>query len=123
MKKTGYLILGFIGLGLGAIGAILPLVPSFPFLLLALYGFTRSSKRLHAWFVQTSLYQENLHSYVKQRKMTKKAKIKIMAIVTSLMGIGFIMMHRLVLAQVVLAVVWLFHIFYFTFIIKTLPSS
>ena len=51
MKKLLYLAGGFIGLGLGALGAALPLLPAFPFLLLAAYCFARSSERLHRWFV------------------------------------------------------------------------
>ena len=39
LKKAMYLALGFLGLALGAVGAVLPLLPAFPFLLLAAFGF------------------------------------------------------------------------------------
>lgn len=123
MKKAFYLILGFIGLGLGIVGAILPLIPAFPFLLLALYGFARSSQKVHAWFVGTSLYKDNLASYVQGQGMSKKAKIKIMTIVTLLMAIGFAMMHKVFVGQMVLMIVWIFHILYFAFGIKTRPEE
>ena len=47
--KIVYLIIGFLGLGLGVLGAILPLLPAFPFLLLAAFGFGQGSDRLHRW--------------------------------------------------------------------------
>ena len=120
VKKIIYLSLGFIGLILGAIGALLPLMPAFPFLLLAAFGFGRSSEKLDAWFKSTKLYKNNLESYVKGQGMTLKTKLKIMIIVTILMCIGFVMMHKIVLGQAVLALVWLFHIIYFSFGVKTI---
>ena len=45
IKKTIYLALGCIGVGLGALGAVLPLLPAFPFLLLAAFCFGKSSER------------------------------------------------------------------------------
>lgn len=43
------MILGCIGLGLGAVGAAVPLLPAFPFLMLAAFCFARSSRRLNDW--------------------------------------------------------------------------
>lgn len=44
IKKILYVILGCIGLALGAVGAVLPLLPAFPFLLLAAFCFAKSSE-------------------------------------------------------------------------------
>ena len=55
--------------------------------------------------------------------MTLKTKLKIMIIVTILMCIGFIMMHKITLGQFVLALVWLFHIIYFSFGVKTIKTN
>lgn len=124
LKKLIYLFLGFLGLGLGAVGAVVPLLPAFPFLLLAAVCFAKSSQKLHTWFTGTKLYKNNLESYVKGRGMTKKTKVKIMITVTALMSIGFVMMHQVLIGQIVLAGVWLFHILYFLFGVKTIqPGS
>ena len=42
IKKIVWLLLGLVGLGLGALGAVLPLLPSVPFLMLALFSFVGS---------------------------------------------------------------------------------
>ena len=123
IKKLLYVILGCIGLALGAVGAILPLLPAFPFLLLAAFCFAKSSEKLHRWFTGTKLYKNNLESYVKGQGMTWKTKIRIMITVTVLMSIGFIMMHAVPVGRIVLACVWVFHILYFVFRVKTIKQT
>lgn len=123
IKKIVYIVLGCISLGVGALGAVLPLLPAFPFLLLAGFCFGRSSERLHTWFIGTRLYKNNLESYVQGRGMTRKTKIRIMVTVTILMSIGFIMMHQVPVGRIVLTGVWLFHIIYFLWGVKTLQPE
>ena len=123
IKKLLYVILGCIGLALGAVGAVLPLLPAFPFLLLAAFCFAKSSEKLHRWFTGTKLYKNNLESYVKGQGMTWKTKIRIMITVTVLMSIGFIMMHAVPVGRIVLACVWVFHNLYFVFQVKTIKQT
>ena len=120
IKKTGYVILGFVGLGLGIVGAIIPLIPSVPFLLLAAYGFAKSSKRLHTWFIGTKIYKDNLENYVKNKGMTKNEKIRIITAVTITMGIGFFMMADIPVGRICLVIVWIVHFVYLGFIVKNI---
>ena len=115
IKKIAYIVLWCIGVGLGAMGAVLPLLPAFPFLLLAAFCFARSSEKLNNWFTHTKLYKDNLESFVQGRGMTKKTKVRIMVTVTLLMSIGFAMMGAVPVGRIVLGCVWVFHIVYFTF--------
>ena len=123
IKKIIFITLGFIGLILGAIGAVVPLLPSFPFLLIAAFGFGKSSEKLDKWFKSTKLYKNNLENYVKGNGMTVKTKVKIMLMVTVLMTIGFIMMKAVTIGRIVLFFVWAFHIIYFSFIVKTIKNE
>ena len=123
IKKALYIVLGCIGVGLGAVGAVLPLLPTFPFLLLAAFCFARSSKKLNDWFIGTRLYKENLESYVQGKGMTRKTKVRIMATVTVLMSIGFIMMDAVPVGRIVLGCVWVFHILYFCLGVRTIPAK
>ena len=125
MKKILYIILGCVGVGMGAVGAIVPMLPAFPFLMLATFCFARSSENLDRWFKNTKLYKDNLADFVAGKGMTKKAKIRIMVTVTLLMSVGFIMMgiKGIVTGCIVLSCVWAFHIVYFIFGIKTIPAA
>lgn len=118
--KVLWVVLGFLSLGIGAVGAVLPFLPTFPFLMLTLFCFAKSSKRLHNWFIGTKLYRNNLESYVTSHSMTMRTKVRIMTTVTVVMAFGFLMMSRVPAARVVLVCVWVFHVVYFLFGVKTL---
>ena len=74
LRKAIYIILGCIGLILGAVGVIVPMLPAFPFLLLAAFSFARGSERLHSWFISTRLYKNNLETYVRGQGMTRRQR-------------------------------------------------
>lgn len=120
LKKILWIVLGFIGLALGALGAILPIMPSFPFLMLALFSFGKSSDRLHTWFKTTNLYKNNLESFVKGKGMTGKTKLKIILTVTFVMALSFLLMLRknLYVPCIILVLIWISHIIYFIFGVK-----
>lgn len=122
LKKTGWIVLGVVGLSLGAAGAVLPMLPCVPFLLLAAVGFSKGSRKLHEWFVHTKIYKENLEDYVAGRGMIRKTKIRIMIVTTLLMMVGFLMMGAkgILVGCVVLVGIWILHLAYFCFFVKTI---
>lgn len=124
MKKFLYMITGYISVGLAAIGVVVPVLPTVPFLMLAACCFARSSEKLERWFRGTKIYKDNLEDFVAGRGMTRKAKCRIMFTVTLLMSIGFFMMGRkgIVIGCAVLGIVWICHLIYFIFAIKTIPA-
>jgi hypothetical protein len=108
---------------MGAVGAVLPLLPAFPFLLVAAICFGRGSERINTWFLNTKLYKENLEPFRNGKGMTKKTKIKIMITVTVLMSIGFTFMRNVPVGQLILVCVWIFHILYFIFGVKNMKQE
>lgn len=122
LRKAIYIILGCIGLILGAVGVIVPMLPVFPFLLLAAFSFARGSERLHSWFISTRLYKNNLETYVRGQGMTRRTKHRIIASVTVLILISMSILAICELYWVwsILIAVWAFHILYFVFGVKTL---
>ena len=92
MRKILYLTLGVISMALGAVGVVLPILPTTPFLLLAAFCFAKSSQRLHRWFLSTQLYEKHLKDFVQTRAMTMKTKLSLMSMASAMMLLGFLIM-------------------------------
>lgn len=110
---------GFLAFALAMVGMALPILPTTPFMLIAAFCFARSSERLDNWFKGTALYRKVLEGYVTKRAMTMKAKLSIIVPVTILLTIGFVLMANVPVGRIALALVWLGHIAYFGFVVKT----
>lgn len=125
IKRLIFLILGCICLGLGTVGIFIPILPTVPFYLATAFCFSQSSQKLHDWFLSTELYKKHLQSFIEKKGMLLKTKISIITTVTLLMSFGFFMMARkgIWIPCIVLAVVWICHIVYFVFGVKTIKSE
>ena len=122
VKRYVYLTLGFITLGLGLIGVILPILPTTPFLLVTSYCFARGSERFHIWFTNTKLYKKHLESFVKERAMTLKEKIVLLSVVNLMLAFPLILVDVLPMRVTIILLI-IVKLYYFTFKVKTISSE
>ena len=122
VKKYFYITLGFIALGLGLIGVILPILPTTPFLLLTSFCFAKGSERFHVWFTNTNIYKKHLESFVKERAMTLKQKVVLLSFVNFMLAFPLILVDVLPM-RITIIVLIIIKLYYFIFRVKTITPE
>ncbi|MEH7223266.1 YbaN family protein [Bacillus sp. JJ1566] len=123
VTKFLYIVLGFLFLGLGVVGIVLPLIPTTPLLLLASFFFVKGSDRFDRWFKSTSLYKKHLEGFVKRREMTLRQKLTILLTADAMIAVPFIILDSIAVKLLLVAVV-IYKYYYFITKIKTVaPES
>lgn len=123
LVKYIWIAIGLIFFAIGTVGVFLPILPTFPFYVVTVFCFARSSKKLHKWFVKTNLYKNNIEKIVNRKGLPLKTKLKIIIIFTITMGMGFYFMKNTNIGRIILGLVWFCHIVYFAFGIKTIKDK
>lgn len=104
---------GWTAVGLGALGVILPLLPTTPFLLIAAWAFGRSSERFHRWLYGNRWFGPLLRDWQQHGAVPRWAKVMAVTFMTlAMIGLvqrGTLPVWALVLIGAVLATVaiWL----------------
>lgn len=117
-----FICLGFIFVGIGVVGIVVPILPTTPFLLLASFFFAKGSKKFHDWFLSTKLYKKYLESFVQSRAMTLKSKLTILLPVSAMLIITFIFVNNLY-ARIALVILFISKYFYFFTQIRTIKEN
>ncbi|WML42306.1 YbaN family protein [Neobacillus sp. OS1-2] len=117
--KFIYIFIGFLALGLGILGIILPLLPTTPLLLLASFCFVKGSERFEHWFKGTTIYKRHLENFVRERAMTLQQKLTILLFADVMIAIAFFFLDRTIL-RIMLLLIVANKYYYFIFKIKTI---
>ena len=121
-KKYFYITLGFLALGIGLIGVILPILPTTPFLLVTSFCFARGSERFHTWFTNSNIYKKHLESFVKERAMTLKQKVVLLSFVNFMLAFPLILVDVLP-RRITIIVLIIIKLYYFTFKVRTISPE
>lgn len=74
-----YIVVGLLFVALGFVGAFLPVLPTTPFLILAVACFARSSQRLESWLLDHPRFGPVLHDWRQRGAIPRKAKMMSLA--------------------------------------------
>ena len=90
MARTIYLVAGFLALALGAIGAVLPLLPTVPFAILAAFCFARSSPRLERRLLEHPVLGPHIRRWREHGAVSRRGKIAALVAFAASAVIGLV---------------------------------
>lgn len=100
-----YKIFGFLCVGLGSLGIFLPILPTTPFLLLALYCFAKSSPKWHDWLVGNPVLGRYLRVYTNGEGLSLVQKLRAIILMWLVMGSTIIFFVNALWLRVLLCVI------------------
>lgn len=83
-----FLAFGFVCVGLGMLGVFLPVLPTTPFLIVALWAFSRSSRRFHHWLYTHPRFGPRLQEWDEHGAVP--VKVKASAVTAMAISFGFL---------------------------------
>lgn len=105
LKKKIYICVGLLAVVLGITGTFLPVMPTVPFLLVALFCFERSSKKYHDMILNNKYFGKVLRDYYEGRGLTISVKIKAILFLSCGMCFSVYKVHNLYL-RIMLVLIW-----------------
>jgi uncharacterized membrane protein YbaN (DUF454 family) len=86
LRRWLFIGLGLFFIGVAVLGAILPVLPTTPWVLLAGYCFARSSPRLHRWLRNSPYFGHLLRDWEMHRGIRWRVKIFAVCMVVTVIG-------------------------------------
>jgi hypothetical protein len=114
IKRYLLLAIGWLCVIVGVIGAVLPLLPTTPFMILALACFAKSSPRFHAMLLNNKWFGPALNQWEQTKTIRRPVKYKAMLLIVATFSISIailwgrlgLQLMLLVLCALVLSIVW-----------------
>jgi uncharacterized protein len=100
-----FFLAGSLSLGLGALGVVLPVLPTTPFLILAAYCFARSSERAHAWLMNNRVFGPLLRDYLEGRGVSWRIKAGALVFLWAVIGVSIALFVPFLWARIALGVI------------------
>ena len=115
---TGLMALGALTFIVGAVAIFVPMVPSTPFFIACIVCLMHGSPRFVAWFSKKPIYSSYIDDFLRERSMTRRNKIKTLAVGTVAIGISFIILKPIWVRGLLVALT-LAKYYYFIFCVWT----
>lgn len=102
LQRHLFIILGWVFTLLGIIGAFLPILPTTPFLILALVLFSKSSPRFHHMLINNRWFGPSLRQWEANKTLSRKTKYKAIVLIIITFSISVALIEGQLLFQLLL---------------------
>jgi uncharacterized membrane protein YbaN (DUF454 family) len=97
---------GWLSFSLGAIGVVLPVLPTTPFMILAAACFAKTSPRFHKWLLANKVFGPLIKNWQEERFIERRVKMRALAIIALTFIVSIMVVSPMGL-KVMLMVCWL----------------
>ncbi len=101
--RAAFIVLGTFFLALGAVGLVVPVLPTTPFVLLAAACYARASSRLHAWLLHSRTFGSTIQAWQDHGAIPRRAKAIALAMVILTFGVSIAFVAEAPLTRAALA--------------------
>ena len=116
------IILGWLFVLLAIIGVVLPILPTTPFLILALGLFSKSSPRFHQMLLDNRWFGPALKQWEETKTVTRKIKIRACVLIVITFSISIAVLYGRLYLQLMLVCIALILLF-FIYRLREAPSK
>ena len=114
IKKYLLIFFGLLFVVLGIIGVVLPILPTTPFMLLALACFANNSPAFHQMLLHNRWFGKALQQWEESRSISRTSKIKAMILIVITFALSITILHGriqlqlglLIMGSILLAFMW-----------------
>jgi uncharacterized membrane protein YbaN (DUF454 family) len=114
--RAAWLAAGFVSLGIGMAGVVMPVLPTTPFILLAAACFARSSDRFHDWLLNHRTFGPLVREWRQYRSIPHRTKLLAIAMMAATLTVSVVFFVPKGWLQVALAIfgvllaAWLYNV-------------
>jgi len=107
LKRRILFCLGFLSIGIGLLGIVLPILDTTPFMLLGAYCFAKSSPKWHRWLLSHPVFGEYIAAFQDKRGLTLKQKRRIALSTTAMLSITAFLHAAFPVVQWAVGLIWM----------------
>ncbi|MCW4022834.1 MAG: YbaN family protein [Candidatus Bathyarchaeota archaeon] len=105
LVRSLFFVAGTMTLLLGAVGVVLPILPTTPFLLVSLACYLRSSERMTHWMLNNKYFGKYIRNYTEGKGIPMKTKLFAIAVLWITITISGVILVPILVVQIILLVV------------------